>query len=155
MKELINKKQFWINIILTIAIALIFIFHYTSKIKIGFVRSNELVYGFQGMKEANQIQEGKTKQLKSNIDTLQMDFQKALSQYNSEYSSLSASERIEKEKLLNIQQQNLQQYTKNAENVIKQSDLDLTSGILNQINALVEKYSIENNYQIVFGTLAS
>ena len=138
MKEIFKKPQNWINLVILGSISVFLILHFSSKTKMGYVRSNELVYGYQGMKEANIIQEEKTKQLKSNIDTLQMDLQKVISQYNFEFSSLSVSERLEKEKLISIQQDNLKQYAKNAENTVKQSDLDLTTGILNQINSLVE-----------------
>jgi outer membrane protein len=107
------------------------------------------------MKEANVIQESKTKELKSNIDTLQMDLQRAISHYNDEYKLLTEKERAEKEKLIRIQQENLKQYTKNAEKTIKESDLDLTQGTLNQINILVEQYAQKNNYELVFGTTSS
>lgn len=138
-------------------IALFFLFfsNLFSVKKVAYVRSNELVYGYQGMKEAHAVQEEKSKQFKSNIDTLQMDLQKVIAQYNSEYATLSPKERTEKEKLISIQQQNFQQYAENAENSIKQNDLDLTEGVLNQINTLVEKYAKENNYQIIFGTTSS
>jgi len=144
-----------IFIILFISVGLFFALYLTNSKKIAFVRSNELVYGYQGMKEAHAVQEEKSKQFKTNIDTLQMDLQKVIAQYNSEYATLSPKERTEKEKLISIQQQNFQQYANNAENTIKQNDLDLTEGVLNQINTLVEKYAKENNYQIIFGTTSS
>lgn len=151
----IKKPQNQFNAIVLILLIVISCLFLLKSKKIGFVRSSELVYGYQGMKEAHAIQEEKTAQLKSNIDTLDLKLQQSIAQFNKEYSSLSASERQEKEKLLAIQQQNLQQYVKNADNTVKESDANLTQGILNQVNALVEKYAKEHNFDIVFGTTSS
>ncbi|MCE3227867.1 MAG: outer membrane protein [Bacteroidetes bacterium] len=155
MKEFFKKKQNWFNLAIVCVVAVLINFQFKSKAKIGFVRSNDLVYGFQGMKEANHEQESKTQEFKSNIDTLQMDLKRMISKYNAEYSALSVKERAEKEKLIYLQQENLKKYTKSAEEKIKESDLNLTQGILNQINALVEEYAKENKYELVFGTTSS
>lgn len=153
--DFFKKPQNQFNIVVVIFLLCMGCFLSSKNKKIGFVRSSELVYGYEGMKEAHVIQEEKTKQLKSNIDTLDLNLQQAIAQFNKEYSSLSESERKEKEKLLSMQQQNLQQYVKNAENSMKESDSNLTQGILNQVNTLVEKYAKEHGYDIVFGTTSS
>ncbi|MBS1636295.1 MAG: OmpH family outer membrane protein [Bacteroidetes bacterium] len=141
--------------ILILAVAGLYILFFLKKEKIGFVRSNELVYSYKGMEEAHALQGKRTKEYQTNIDTLQMDLQKAINNYNMEFSKLSKEERAEKEKMLIIQKENFQNYSQNAQKAIEKSNTDLTEGVLNQINAFVEKYAKENNYTIIFGTTTS
>lgn len=151
------KNRFLILLLalLFVGVAYLFYIQFNCRIKIGFVKSSELVYGYRGMTEAHSLQESKTNELKSNLDTLQADFQKAINQYNKEYASLSEKERSEKENLLSIQEQNLKLYSQNIQNTIKQNDVNLTQGILNQINTYVEEYAKKKGYTIIFGTTTS
>lgn len=120
-----------------------------------YVRSADLIYNFEGMKEAQKVQEKKTDEIKSNLDTLQKDFQKAVNQYNLDFPVLSKEERMQREKLLSMQQENLKQYSQSAQQNIKDSDDKLTEGVLNQVNAFVEEYAEKEGYDIVLGTTAS
>lgn len=139
----------------TVGLGLLYYLHFSSVQHIGFVRSNEMVYGYEGMKEAHALQEQKAKEFQSNVDTLQMDLQRAINHYNMEYASLNKEERSEKEKLIVIQQENFKQYSQNAQKVIEKSNKDLTEGVLNQINAFVENYAKEHGYTLIFGTTSS
>lgn len=142
-------------ITITGAVALLYYFHFSTRQKIAFVRSNELVYGYTGMNEAHDLQISKAKEYQSNIDTLQMDLQKAMNQYNLEYAKLDKAERAEKEKLLVIQQENFKQYSQNAQKAVEKSNTDLTQGVLNQVNAFVETYAKEHGYTLILGTTTS
>lgn len=150
-----KKIKFGILIIISCCIITLFIFHFTNRVKIAFVRSNEIVYGYEGMKEAHALQESKTREFSSNIDTLQLDLQRSINVYNQEYSKLNKEERAEKEKMIIIQQDNLKQYQQNAKNAIDKADLELTQGVLNQINSFIEKYAKENGYNLILGTTTS
>jgi Skp family chaperone for outer membrane proteins len=155
MKKYFKKGQSWVNAIIICLVMVSIGFQFKPASRVAFVRSNELVYGYKGMIEANAKQESKTNELKSNIDTLQIDLQRAINRYNTEYASLSAKEREEKEKILRLQQDNLKRYAATAEKTIGESDKNLTQGVLNQINTLVEQYAKENKYDLVFGTTSS
>lgn len=141
--------------VILLALAGIYYLHFSNAKKIGFVRSNELVYGYQGMKDAQQLQESKTMEYKSNLDTLQSDFQKALSEYNLGLSGFSKQEKQEKESSLAIQQQNLKKYSESIQQSISENDQSLTQGILNQINTFVEEYAKKQGYSLIFGTTSS
>ncbi len=133
----------------------IYYLHFSGKPKVGFVRSNELVYGYEGMKDAQFLQESKSREYKSNFDTLQSDFQKALSQYNLGLSGFSKEEKQEKERMLAMQQQNLKKYSESIQQSISESDQSLTQGILTQINSFVEEYAKKHGYSLIFGTTTS
>jgi outer membrane protein len=139
-----------------LTIIVTFLLFKVNKIpNIAYVKSADLIYGYEGMREAQQLQQKKTDQLKSNIDTLQLDFQKTVNEYNLDFPKLSKQERITREKLLLAQQNNLKQYTKNIQGSIEQSDNKLTEGVLNQINSFVEEYAKQHGYDMVFGTTTS
>lgn len=123
--------------------------------RIAYVRSGDLVYGYEGMKEARTAYELKTTQWQANIDTLQSDFQRAVNAYNLEYSKLSTKERSERETLLRQQEDNLSLYSKNIQEQAHKDDTKMTEGVLNQVNSFVEEYAKERGYDIVIGTTQS
>ncbi len=151
-----SKKSQWIIIsVLSIALITMVCYVLMSKQKVAFVRSNDLVYGYNGMKEAQKELSAKKDAFKSNIDTLKLDLQRALNKYNQEFNTLSKEERLQKEKTLYAQQQNLKDYTENIQETVEKEDAELTQGVLNQINIFVEDYAKKNNYTMVFGTTTS
>lgn len=123
--------------------------------KVAYVRSADLIYGYEGMKEAQKNYEAKSKQWQSNIDTLSYDFEKAVNNYNTEFSKLSEKERKEKEKFLSQQEQNLSLYSKNLKEQAKTEESKMTEGVLNQINSFVEEYAKKQGYDLILGTNVS
>jgi outer membrane protein len=123
--------------------------------KIVYVRSQDLVYGYLGMKEAQREFQERSTLLRANIDTLQKDFQFALSSYTSEVGRLSKEQKSEREKYLRSQQENLISYSKSINENIKREDEKITEGVLNQINSYVEDYGKKNDYDIILGTTLS
>src|SRR5687767_14148236 len=102
------------NLALTVVLstAIIWLISRSNKIpKIAYVRSADLIYDYEGMKEAQQKQQEKTNSLKSRLDTLQLDFQRAVNKYNSDLQKLSKEERNGREKILAAQQDNLRSYS--------------------------------------------
>jgi len=149
-----NKLFILLNGILVISVA--FCIYKTMSIPdVRYVKSADLIYSYEGMKDAQKKQEKVMNEVQSNLDTLQLDFQKAVNNYNQDFPKLSKDERIEREKLLSLQQNNLQQYSKNAEDKIKTKDEQITQGVLNQVNSFVEEYAKKKGYDIVLGTTTS
>jgi outer membrane protein len=151
---MMNKYLITMNILLLLGLGYC-IFKVMNIPKVRYVKSAELVYGFSGMKEAQLIQTKATEEIKANVDTLQLDFQKAVSQYNLDYPKLSKAEREQRETLLAMQQENLQKYAQGAQQKIKEKDEEITQGVLNQVNSFVEEYGKKQGYDIVLGTTAS
>jgi outer membrane protein len=149
-----NRYLLYFNIILALGLAYC-IYRTTGVPKVKYVKSADLVYGYEGMKEAQQLQTKNTEEIQSKVDTLQLDFQKTVNQYNLDYPKLSKEERITREKLLSMQQENLRQYSQNAQKKVKEKDEQITQGVLNQVNSFVEDYGKKQGYDIVLGTTAS
>lgn len=150
-----QKGAYLFASVFSIALAFLYYLHFSGKSKVAFVRSNELVYGYEGMKEAHVLQESKTREYKSNLDTLQSDLQKAIGRYHLEFPQLSKQEKIEREHIISLQQENLKEYSQKIQASIKENDLSLTQGILNQINSFVEEYAKKHHYTLIFGTTSS
>src|ERR1044071_992917 len=65
--------------------------------KVGYVQSEKLLDGFEGMKESHALFKNKSQAWQANLDTLQTDFQRAVQIYNSEYAGMNEQERTQRE----------------------------------------------------------
>jgi Skp family chaperone for outer membrane proteins len=151
---MLTKLHVSVSILLAMTIAWL-VYRSTQNPGIAYVRSADLIYGYNGMKEAQQKQQQKTEELNSGLDTLKMQFQKAVSQYNTEFASLPKNERSGREQILGAQQENIRRYSQNIQQEIEANDKQLTEGVLNQVNAFVETYAKEKGYDVVLGTTNS
>ncbi len=70
--------------------------------RIVYVQSNELIYNYEGMKEAQQHFQKKHNVWQANLDTLQLDFQRAVNKYNNEFPGLSLQEKQQREAQLRV-----------------------------------------------------
>lgn len=139
---------------IAVAIAVIAFFS-NHGLKIGFVRSKDLISKYEGMKEAEQILEQRQHQWESEIDTLQSDYRRTLSSYNDDYPRLTSEERKKREGLLQAQENNVRSYTNSLVERSKVSEQTITQGVLNQINSAAEKYGRDHGFEIILSTLES
>lgn len=123
--------------------------------RIAYVRSSELVYGYIGMKEAQNRYEEKAEIWQANVDTLQKEFQLAVSKYTADVASLSDVDKERRKKTLSVQQENLVGYSKALNSKAKEEDEKTTQAVLNQINSFVEEYGTQNGYNVILGTTLS
>jgi len=148
-------KKNWISILVLLILAVntaFLISLYTSKPKLGYVKSQELVYGYMGMKEAQSKFQMKQNSLQSNIDTLKAEFQMAISKYNNDFSELSDAEKQSREERLRIQEMNINKYAQNIEGELADEEAEMLSGVLNQVNSFIEEYGKDKGYEMIFGT---
>jgi outer membrane protein len=122
-----------------------------STPKIAYVRSADLVDKYMGMMEAKNIYKDKMAQWKSNVDTLQNDYQRSVSKYNLEVSGLSKVQRSEREELLKKQEYNIRQYMSALDQKAQEEDDRMTQGVLNQINSYVKEYGEGKGYDVILG----
>ncbi len=120
---------------------------------IAFVRSQDLVYGYDGMKEAHEKFKANTNQLQANLDTLKADYQRTVDNYNAE--EWSEEEKQKQQTLLQKQEQNIRQYAKAIEQRMQEEDEKITQAVLNQINSFIEEYGKEKGYTLILGTTVS
>jgi outer membrane protein len=126
-----------------------------NHVKTAYVRSAELVYSFDGMKESQQLFKGKKERTQSNVDTLKIELERAYNAYVKKSGSLSEKQKKEHQQLLERQQQNYLQYAQAISEKEQKEETEMTQAVLNQINSFVEQYAKEKGYDIVFGTTNS
>jgi outer membrane protein len=147
-----------VSILVVIALGLgIFsvVYGQLTKPKIGYIKSQELFEGYEGMKEARAKYEEKVGSWQSNFDTLSRDYQQSLVRFDKDYNKLGAKEKAEKTQLLRSQMQNLEQYKQTIEEKAKKEDEALTQGIYNQVNEYIKKYGESHGYTIILGTTSN
>lgn len=123
--------------------------------KVAYVRSQDLIYRYEGTLEAMAKFNNQKQQWQANVDTLKFDFQRAINRYNQEYKMLSVSERQIREEDLSNRERQLQDYKMAIDGKIKAADEEMMQAALDQINVFVEQYSIEHRYDIILGTTAA
>ena len=124
---------------------------YRNSHKIAFVRTAELVYGYNGMREAHSAYKAQSSVWQANIDTLRMQYQRCLAEYQTNYKTLSEKERGEKQMLVKKLEENLKNYTSVIREQANEKEKTMTEGVLNQINSYVEEYSKKKGYDFVIG----
>lgn len=124
---------------------------YFSTPKIAVVRSMDLIYQYNGMKDAKAQFKNQTDGWKSNLDTLQIKYQTALSEYQSKYASYNESQRQEQEKMLGVMKNNLEKYAKVVNTEASNQEQEKTQAVLNQINSQIQDYAKRNNIDVVLG----
>jgi outer membrane protein len=124
----------------------------SEKPDIRFVRTSKLIAAYQGTKEAEARYNGKQGQWKAEVDTLQADFTHTLNSFNAEYASLSSKERTERERLLRLQDKNVQRHTADMAKRAEEERRRMMEGVLNQINSRVQEYGRLHGIDAILGT---
>lgn len=130
-------------------------FQLNGQKKIAYVRSGDLIYGFQGMKEAQDTFKLKTVVWKANIDTLQAEFNRSLEIYDRSYRQYSSVERTQQQEEIRTQQENLERFRTAIQAQSQEEQTKITEGVLNQINSFVADYGKEHGYDLILGTTVS
>ncbi|MEO1053053.1 MAG: OmpH family outer membrane protein [Bacteroidota bacterium] len=126
-----------------------------QKSKIAYVRSHDLIYAYDGTKEAMTAFNDKKSQWQANVDTLRTSFQRAVDMYNKEYPKLSLQEKQLRETGLQRQQQQWESYALAIEQKIEEEDDKMMQAILNQVNSSIKAYGEQNGYDVILGTTTS
>ena len=142
-------------LIVALVISGIALYKAIYPIKVAYIRSGELIFSYQGMKEAQKLLKEKTEKSQANVDTLRLELERTYNTYVKRSGSLSAKEKKEQQELLQRQQQNYMQYEQAMKEKEKKDETEMTQSVLNQVNSFVEQYGKEKGYDIVFGTTNS
>lgn len=147
-------RKNWLFLQSVIAIILFAIVFYLlfSQPRIAYVRNLEIVYGYNGMKQAHTEFTSQTSQWQSNIDTLRIRYQKSLSDYQQNMTRYSAKEKEEQKQLLLRMEADMKKYAGAVSEEAKDREAKLTEAVLTQINSFIETYAKEKGYDIVLGT---
>ncbi|MEM6524579.1 MAG: OmpH family outer membrane protein [Bacteroidota bacterium] len=122
--------------------------HFSAQ-KIVYVDSVRLINGYQGMVDARQDYQQKARLWQGNVDTLASEVQKAITDYEKEIATLTSKEKELSQELIRAKQKQLADYQKAIADKAAQEDGQMTSQVLEQINAYLKTYGEQNNYRVI------
>lgn len=129
-----------------------FVYIYKTRPKLAYVRSLELVYQYNGMKEAHESFMMKTKLWQMNIDTLQRRYENQQVKLKKIKKTGNAKLIQEMELLVTRMEHDLKKYTLAIQDQIKDEEQQLTQAVLNQVNSSIEQYGKEHGYDMILGS---
>lgn len=120
--------------------------------KIAYVRSAVLVEKYHGMLEAREKFNKQKNEMLGRLDTLRLDLERSRNEFLKQAPHFAPTELAQRRGVLERQQTNFVQYSEAIDAKIQEEDQKLTQEVLNQINAFIETYARENDYDLVLGT---
>src|SRR5687768_12976063 len=108
-----NRKFFFelcFKLFTVIGLAVLIALHFKSKESVVFVDSIKLVNGYHGMKKARKEYEAKTEVWKNNLDSLKVELEALIKDYEMKQAKLSAKEKQLTEELLQTKQAHFMNY---------------------------------------------
>lgn len=124
---------------------------YATRPKVAFVRSLELVYEYNGMRDAHAGYKEKIAQWQANVDTLESQYAQQKKELESLRKKGNRQEIETMELLIRRMEQDLKNYTSVVQEQSREEEQTITQGVLNQINSKIEEYGKENGYDIILG----
>ncbi len=126
---------------------------YSSKnaSELVYVDVNKLLEGYKRTKIVRAEFEVKAKTMSANVDSLMVDWQNELKNYEKERSKMSKKEIELKQQLLGNKQQQLNNYQQAIQKQIQEEDKKVTQTVINDINDYVTEYGKKHKHKIIFG----
>jgi outer membrane protein len=119
-------------------------YHYMSREKTGYVRTGYILSEYEGMKSANSSYEKELQRVQNNMDTLRKRF---------EYWQEMSQNRGGKDTELRLRDagNDYQNYSEKAKQQLEQRRMELTSGVIKEINSIVQAYGKKHHYKVILG----
>lgn len=150
-----KKGFFAVNAILIAAVGYLFYQQTEMKEECVYVDVNVLMADYNGMKEAREAFEEKSKTWQANVDSLIVDFQNEIKTYEKERSKMTKKENELQQELLRNKQQQLGNYQQAIQKQSEEEDNRLTGDVVNEVNAYITEYGKTHNYKIILGANSS
>ena len=120
-----------------------------------YVDINKLMDGYNRTQIVRAEFEEKAKTLNANVDSLMVEWQTELKQYEKERSKMSKKEMGLKQELLGNKQRQISNYQQAIQKQIEEADQKATQTVINDINDYVKEFGKKNGYKIIFGARGS
>jgi outer membrane protein len=149
---MIMKKHWLLIVIVALLLGNIAIgvWNKFSTPRIAYVRSQDLVYGYFGMKEAMTEFQSKQQTWQTNLDTLNADLQRSMAGLkNLDPTTLGAADQ---QRAVIKQREDLMRYGDSMEKKLAFDEKEMLNAVLAQVNSYVEKYATEHGFDVVLGT---
>jgi len=149
------KLSFAIFSIVLISVCCVLFYFYQSRPRVAFVRSIELVYGYNGMKQAHLEFKQQAGVWQANIDTLARKYEAQLQAFEEAKDQLTPQERKETEESLSKLKQEVTNYSSIISKQATEKEKSMTQAVMVQLNSVIEEYAKKEGYDIVLGSEGS
>jgi outer membrane protein len=133
---------------LIIAVSFLFYLQYSAP-PLVFVNSSKLLSEYKGMIDARQVYQQKATSWKANIDTLAVEVEKSIKDYEKESTKMTDKEKELSRELIRTKQKQLADYQRAIQDKAGQEDSQMTQKVLEQVNTYIKKYGETHSYRII------
>jgi Skp family chaperone for outer membrane proteins len=123
----------------------------TNRNKVACIDTAKVLKAYKGIEELSKKYEEKNKLFKARLDTLAMEFQNSLKEFEKKRASLSEKERKIEEDKLRKQQEDYAQFNSGNQENLKQEEMKVIEKAVERINAKINTYAKKMDYAAVFG----
>lgn len=120
-----------------------------AKVEVAFVYSSKLINGYKGMEVARKDFESKAIVWKANIDSLALEVNREIMEFEKGNSRMSSKERSLSQELIKAKQSQLAQYQQAMQAKAREEDAKVTKAVLEKINAYIATYGKEKGITII------
>jgi outer membrane protein len=117
--------------------------------KIGVIDSAKVLKAYKGVEELGKSIEEKNKLFQARMDTLRLEFENELKDYEKKRSSLSKEERELAEGKLKKRQEDYASFTSVNQEDLKKEEVKVIGKALEKINEKIKKYAKANSFDAV------
>ena len=140
-----------LNVALLMLMGWILYMQFSQDQRLAYVNSTYIMTNYEGFKEASQAYKLKSNVWQTNIDTLRLELEKSMQQYETEKSAMTSKEQALTEELLTTKRNQLVQYQQGIQQKAQQEDQAMTKAVIDEINAYLKDYGESNGYTFIFG----
>ncbi len=133
-------------------ISMIILFTSCTQEKVAYVDVEEIYKEYNKAKEAEQQMTIQSQKMSNEIEEFRMAFQQKVQEYQNASTSLSDTEKQQKEQELMREQQEIQQRQQMARQLIQEESKGKMDVIDEDIERLISKYAESNSFTLVLGT---
>lgn len=151
--EIMQKQQihFFLTIGLTVAVAFLVYLQFSGNSKMVYIDSNKLLGNYQGMKDAQVEFQKKNTLWQANVDTLMVEVQRSIMDYEKTSAKMSKKEKELSRELIRTKQKQLGDYQAATREQSAQEDQQMTQQVLVKVNTFMTEYGKRKGYKVIFG----
>ena len=150
-----STRLHWIVSIISLSLLILLIFYIVLNPapRIAYVDSIKLMNGYQGMIDARKVYQQKATGWQANIDTLAMEVQQRIADYEKTSAKMSAKERDLSRELIRNKEQQLREYQQVLNSQAQEEDAKMTNDVVSQVNTYIKEYGESNGYTVILAAV--
>ena len=121
----------------------------TSSYKIGIIQMEELVYDYQGMKDATEKYNHKMDNWSEQTDSLEMTLKNLYNEIKIDSINGNQEKWIKDQQQFYILQQSYYEFKQNITQKAQEDDQKMTIGVINQLKGHIKAYAQQGGYNII------